>query len=72
MIVQAKGGSPSLFGLFNFPTLVDKVDSTAELAATLHGVFAKVTVLSVVIHIVMALYHHYGKKDNVLRRMLPW
>ncbi len=26
MIVQAKGGSPSLFGLFNFPTLVDKVD----------------------------------------------
>ena len=72
MIVQAKGGSPSLFCLFNFPTLVDKVDSTAELAATLHGVFAKVTVLSVVIHIVMALYHHYGKKDNVLRRMLPW
>ena len=71
-IVQAKGGTVSFFGMFNIPTFVEKADSMAELGSTLHGIFAPLTVLCVLLHIIMALYHHYGKKDNVLRRMLPW
>jgi len=70
-IVQAKGGSPSLFGLVTFPTLVAKAEATAELAATLHGIFAKSTFFAVILHIGMAMYHHFVKKDNVLKRMLP-
>lgn len=72
VIVQAKGGSPSLFGIFNIPTLVDKAESTAELAALMHGIFAKTTFFAVIIHIAMAMYHNFVKKDNVLKRMLPW
>jgi cytochrome b561 len=70
-IVQAKGGSPSFFGLFSFPTLVAKADATAEIASLLHGVFAKVTLAAVLLHIIVAMYHNFAKKDNVLKRMLP-
>ncbi|MCC3861335.1 cytochrome b [Pseudemcibacter aquimaris] len=72
VIVQAKGGSPSLFGLFNFPKLVEKAESSAELAATMHGTFAKVTIACILLHIIVALFHHFVKKDNVLSRMKPW
>lgn len=71
-IVQAKGGSVSMFGLFTVPTFVAKAETSAELAALMHGIFAKSTVLAVLLHIIMAFFHHFGKKDNVLRRMLPW
>lgn len=47
-------------------------EETKELARTLHGLFAKVTLAAILLHIVVALFHHYVKKDNVLKRMLPW
>lgn len=71
-VVQAKGGTVSFFGTFSIPRFVEKAESTADLVASMHGILAKVTLLCIVLHIIMALYHHYGKKDNVLKRMLPW
>lgn len=71
-IVQAKGGAPSLFGIITMPTIVDKAEATAELAATIHGIFAKTAFFSILLHIIIAMYHNFAKKDNVLRRMLPW
>lgn len=71
-VVQARGGTVSFFGMFSIPRVIEKAESTADMAASMHGLFAKVTMLCILLHIIMALYHHYGKKDNVLRRMLPW
>ena len=71
-IVQAKGGTVSFFGLFPIPGVLEKAESSADLAITMHSIFAKATFISVILHLVMALYHHFGKKDDVLRRMLPW
>ena len=70
-IVQGKGFPVSIMGWFNLPTIFEKSESGAELASTMHGVVAKVILLSVLLHIIVALYHHFGKKDNVLKRMLP-
>lgn len=70
-IVQAKGGSVSMFGVLPIPGFVEKADSTAELASTLHILFAKVTFVAIILHLAMALFHHFGKKDGVLKRMLP-
>ncbi|MBT5073109.1 MAG: cytochrome b [Kordiimonadaceae bacterium] len=47
-------------------------EGTVELAKTMHGIFAKSTLAAVLIHIIMAMYHNFVKKDNVLKRMLPW
>ena len=70
-IVQAKGGTVSFFGLFSVPRFIEKAESTAELVVSMHGIFAKITLFCILLHIIIALYHHFGKKDNVLRRMLP-
>lgn len=71
-IVQSKGGSVSMFGLFTVPTVLAKAETSAELASTLHGIFAKSTFFAVLLHFGMAMFHNFVKKDNVLRRMLPW
>ncbi len=73
-IVQAKGRVVSFFGMFDLPQIFTATgaEDAGEFAATIHGVVAKVILAAILIHIIVALYHHFGKKDNVLRRMLPW
>jgi cytochrome b561 len=59
------------FGLFNL-SLFGLPDPVAYFAlAQLHGLgFAAIALLTL-IHIAAALRHHFIKKNNVLRRMLP-
>ncbi len=40
------------------------------LTRIIHGAGALVLLILLTIHVAAALYHHFGKKDNVLRRML--
>lgn len=42
-----------------------------EVAETLHGINAWVITALIALHVVAALYHHFIRKDVVLRRMLP-
>lgn len=72
-IVQGKGRDVSFFGLFDVPRFFEATgaEDAGEFAAMIHGVVAKVILAAILIHIIVALYHHFGKKDNVLRRMLP-
>jgi superoxide oxidase len=70
-IVQSKGGTVSFFGLFSIPTILAKAEPAAELASTMHIIFARATFFAVILHFTMAMYHHFVKKDNVLKRMLP-
>ena len=50
---------------------VPQSKSIAETAFDMHEFIAYGIILLVSIHIVAALYHHYFKKDDVLRRMMP-
>lgn len=49
-----------------------EAETTKELAETIHETLAKTVLAAVLIHIIVALYHNFVKKDNVLKRMLPW
>lgn len=70
-IVQSKGFPVSFFGMFSLPTIFSASESGAELASTIHGIFAKSILAAILLHLLMALFHHFVKKDNVLKRMLP-
>ncbi len=50
---------------------VPKSAAVAGFFGALHGVFTKVLLLSVVLHIAGALKHHVIDRDATLRRMLP-
>ncbi len=63
------GHAINIFGLFIIPelTLNKKLSS---LAREFHGAFAVLLITVISLHILAALYHHFIKKDNVLKRML--
>ena len=51
--------------------LVPKSDSVAHLFASLHILFVRVLIVSLLLHIAGALKHHVIDRDATLRRMLP-
>jgi cytochrome b561 len=61
----------SFFGLFDVPTLVTFDKSMKSVFGGLHEQVAWVIIILASLHAVMALVHHYGLRDNTLRRMLP-
>jgi cytochrome b561 len=60
-----------LFGSFSIPAILspDRDASAAVLAAHRYGAFALIGLIGA--HVGAALYHHYVRGDDVLRRMLP-
>ena len=66
---QAAGYPVSFFGLFEFPALLDKDPSLAKFALGVHGTVWVLLVLAVIGHAGAALYHHFIKKDEVLKQM---
>ncbi len=66
---SAHGFSVSVFGLFTLPNLVEKSREMAETYGSLHGLGADLLFVVVVLHVLAALYHHFIRKDDVLKRM---
>lgn len=64
----AAGYAPHI-GSFNIELPVEKSEATADTAFALHGYFAIALITLLSIHVLAALYHHFIRKDNVLRRM---
>lgn len=62
----------SFFGLFQWPDLVAPNQKMFELFVEVHEWLARALVTVALIHAAAALYHHFGRRDNVLRRMLPF
>lgn len=71
----------SVFGLFSWawPTLpaiaaMTRADRVRyhDLVLPLHVWLSYLGMSLVVVHVVAALYHHLYRRDDVLRRMLPW
>lgn len=69
LMSQAAGHPVSLFGLFEFPTLLDKDPSMAQFFRGAHGVIWITLVIAVFGHAGAALHHHFIKKDSVLKQM---
>ncbi|RDI46482.1 cytochrome b [Aquicella lusitana] len=71
-IGSVAGGRPPHLGDFKFTLPIEQNKALAEAAFELHGIVAIVIIVLFVIHVTAALYHHYIKRDDVLRRMLPY
>ncbi|MBK5417816.1 cytochrome b [Pseudomonas sp. TH31] len=61
----------NFFGLFDVPTLMTFDKSMKSVFGGLHEQVAWAIVILAGLHAVMALVHHYGLRDDTLRRMLP-
>lgn len=59
------------FGLFRLPHLVERSESTQALFETIHGTMAWVLMGLLALHIGAALHHHFRRRNDTLRRMLP-
>ncbi len=69
LIMSLMGGHPvSVYGLFTIEALA-KGHPLAGIAHTLHEACGWVIAASISLHFLGALYHHFIRKDNVLRRI---
>ena len=71
-LFTSTAGKPlTFFGLFHIPALLQKNRETAETFGEIHEVMAWLFIFILTTHIAAALWHHYVRKDNVLRSILP-
>ncbi|MDX1571955.1 MAG: cytochrome b [Xanthomonadales bacterium] len=59
------------FGWIEVPGLVEPNEELKEIAETVHVWLAWSLAGLVTVHFAAALHHHFRKRDDVLRRMLP-
>jgi cytochrome b561 len=66
-------GRPVDFGLFqiSFPLDGSVSRSTARTLKEVHGFLGQAILAVALLHAVAALWHHYVRRDDVLKRMLP-
>jgi cytochrome b561 len=70
--MSSTGGYPtSFFGLFEFPMLAAENHDAHEFYEEVHEAVFAVLVTVAVVHALAALYHHFWRRDDTLRRMLP-
>jgi len=70
---SARNWPISLFGAGTLPSLVPEGTKLGFKAGDLHADRLSWVLLGVIgIHVLAALYHHFVRRDLVLRRMLPW
>jgi cytochrome b561 len=69
LTVSARGRPVSVFGLFDLPALIAKDRDLADTLQQWHY-FAALAMLAMVgLHVAAALYHHFIRKDAVLKAM---
>lgn len=67
---SATGFEIQFFGLFTIPRILSEDPKLEELLFLIHGTFATALVALSVLHLAAALYRHFIKKDDTLRRMV--
>jgi cytochrome b561 len=68
---SANGKPVSFYGLVTLPPLVGQDEDLADDLAEYHETGAWILLGLVGVHAAAALFHHFVKRDNVLRAMLP-
>jgi len=61
----------SIFGIVALPDIAEPKARWALVAGDIHTYLMWTLLALVILHALAALYHHYVKRDGVLRRMLP-
>jgi cytochrome b561 len=68
---SSSAGKPPHIGDIAFGLPIAKNEELIDTAFTMHGLIAYGIIALVCVHVAAALFHHYIRKDNTLRRMLP-
>jgi cytochrome b561 len=68
---SAYGATTPFFGLFELPRIVGTNEQLAAQLFTLHRWVGWLVIVLVLTHVSAAIYHHFIRRDAVLRRMLP-
>ncbi len=68
---SAYGAATPFFGLFDLPAVVGKNEDLANQLFAVHRWTGFFLIGLVLMHVGAALYHHFIRSDNVLKRMLP-
>lgn len=70
---QLAGKETEFFGLFNLPRFLAENKEMAEKLAFGHQeVLWNGLLALLILHVTGALWHHFGKRDDTLKQMLPW
>ncbi|WP_299355104.1 cytochrome b [uncultured Shimia sp.] len=64
------GRDIDVFGLFTIASAMEPTKGLSDAFMGMHGVFAKMTILALVLHVLGAIKHHYIDRDDTLKRML--
>ena len=59
-------------GVFQLSYGVSMSQQNLKLLGLTHNVLGKLLLAIALLHSVHALWHHFGKRDDLVRRMLPW
>jgi cytochrome b561 len=70
-VAVSAAGRPPKLGDMALQLPIPQSKALVKQAFTLHGLLAYVIIVFVILHIFAALYHHFIKKDEVLKRMMP-
>lgn len=68
---NAAGYQVSVFGLFTMPNIVSANPKMRTLFGNIHTACGYAAIGLVALHVGAALQHHFLKRDDVLKRMLP-
>lgn len=71
VLTWMRGGSLDFFGLFTIPAPFAPDRETARSVKEVHELLANAIIVVMALHALAALWHHYVRRDDVLRRMLP-
>lgn len=71
-LTSARDQDASLSGPLTLPPLILPDDDLAETLADWHAISAWLLIGLVAVHAIAALWHHFVRRDGVLRAMLPW
>ena len=59
-------------GVVQLSYAVSMSQPNLKLLGLTHNVLGKLLLAIALLHSVHALWHHFGKRDDLVRRMLPW
>ena len=71
LLTWYRGDALSFFGLFTIPSPVTPDRAMARSIRGLHSLCANGILIVAGLHALAALWHHFIRRDSVLRRMLP-
>jgi cytochrome b561 len=71
LMMSAMGRNPSFFGFIDLPALIEKSPAWVPFLKNVHGLMAYGFAGLITVHVLAAFFHHFIRKDDILRRMLP-